>query len=228
MGNRPSETFPNKPADCGPWQSSYSGAANDEGAPSYSDRDDRRLIKRVARSLKAQFPDAAEDVEDYEQELALRLHVARKAYDPTRSSPQTFAHRVAMSKAASMANARTAQKRRPVPAPPPRPDEIDRERDAEVIDISDLMAVEREKERLSDLEREVAEVQTKLPREQRELCEHLKYGTVTGAAKGMCKSRWWVYEQLEQMRPYFERHFRQHDTADTFHASSVYPFRRKG
>src|SRR5689334_11397991 len=69
----------------------------------------RRLIRSIARSLKNQFPGAAEDVEDFEQELALHLHVARRAYDPSRSAPDTFAKHVVTSKAASLVNARNTQ-----------------------------------------------------------------------------------------------------------------------
>ena len=189
----------------------------------------RILIRRVARSLKSQFPDGAEDIEDHEQDLALRLHIARRAYDRSRSSPETFAKHVLASKAASMVIARSTKKRRAPapPPPPPSPDRVDRERDAEVIDISDLMAVEREKERLADLEREVTRVETKLSREQRELCQHLKAtGSVSAAARDMGKSRYWIYAEFEKIRPFFERVLQ--DAPDTFAASPVYPFRRKG
>jgi hypothetical protein len=91
------------------------------------------------------------------------------------------------------------------------PEEADRERDAEVIDISDLMAVEREKQRLEDLDREVFRIEAKLPPDHRRLCEQLKKRGVSGAAKEMRKSRTWVYERVKEIRPLFERELHHED-----------------
>ena len=176
----------------------------------------------MARSLKNHFPDGAEDVEDFEQELALRLYVAHAGYDPTRSGRATYAKYVLMTKAASLVTARKAKKRvGPRAATLPVCGQIDNEHDGEAIDISDLMAVEREEERVAELDREVAKAQAKLPRHQRELCEQLKGANLSEAATEMGKSRSWVYEQLDKMRPHFERELRRQEAADTFSSSPV-------
>jgi len=182
-------------------------------------------IRRKAQQLARQFGRGAEEAEDFEQENALRLWRAQQRYDPARSSRATFARRVLDNQAASILKSRDCDKRRL--ESPATPGAGDAERMGEVIDISDLLARDRELRDEEALRIDVANVLAMLPSEYRELCSRLMQRTVADSAKALGRSRSSTYDSISKIRGHFERAgLGDHLSPDTSASASVRRGRR--
>lgn len=168
----------------------------------------------------------AAEREEMEQELALQLWRSLPAYDPTLASTQTFASRVIDNKAANLGDRLRAKKRTPRAKPEPK----DREQEVrEVVDRSDMLAAERDRQEEEDLRLDVQRIVDRLPSPQQRLCRLLlATGCITDAAKAAGVPRTTFLGQLAPLRRLFERkELTAYLRSDAFRSSPVRPTRRK-
>jgi RNA polymerase sigma factor (sigma-70 family) len=179
------------------------------------------LIRRKARQLCGAFS-GAEDGDDFEQELAVHLWRQRDKYDPARPDAPGFIARVVHNKAANLVEERRAAKRRAADDPrSQRGDEEDNRSDAEVVDISDFRAAERDRQQRQSRKIDVASALTTLSEKQRDLCRRFTDATVSQVAEDAGRSRSSIYEAIEPLRVHFERAGLQAYLTDGFPRDSV-------
>jgi RNA polymerase sigma-70 factor (ECF subfamily) len=158
----------------------------------------RCIIRRKARLLVGRAGFTAQDVQDIEQELLLRLLKSLDRFDPGQAHVNVFIATVVERSVAMLLRGRRARKRDAAvhsldaqgadggPAEPP--DHRDGSRGAERFDLA------------SDL----AEVLRVLPEGLRHLAERLKVQTVSQAARDLKIPRTTLLRQVGRLRRYFE------------------------
>jgi RNA polymerase sigma-70 factor (ECF subfamily) len=161
-----------------------------------------KLIRRKARQLVGRKGLVEEDVHDLEQELALQVWRSQQRYDPARSTPETFTSRVLANTAAKILQARCAAKRDPGPSPDRG---VDPPGVAEVIDISDMLAVERSRQNDVALRIDMGKALGRLPVRHRLLCAGLARGSISEVSKQTGTPRATIYDACTAMRAFFER-----------------------
>ena len=163
------------------------------------------LDPKKGRDLAGLSGITTEDRKDIEQELTIQVWRSQQHYDPSRSSENTFTARVVDNKVASILKARRAGKRDAAP-PPINPDGLEREDETGVvIDLGDLMAVERRRQRRDELRIDVSKVMKQLSPDQCALCRQLMDGSVADVANDTDTPRTSMYGPIAELRRHFER-----------------------
>jgi RNA polymerase sigma factor (sigma-70 family) len=170
------------------------------------------LIKRKARRLARRPGFSHEDIEDIEQELALKLWESRSAFRPEKGSHEAFVTVVVNRAVSNILRERAAAKRdhrrvtslnTKVPGGPESPGDLGSSLAQDAHDAR-LGSSPRSPEERADLAFDVAEQLDSLPEGQRDLAERLKSQTVSEAAREMGVPRTTVQDAARRLRQPFE------------------------
>lgn len=174
-----------------------------EAIDPYASMHIQHKVKQLIR--RGKFP--AHMADDLAQEIAMDYLQRRPAYDPARSSRETFTVRVVSNKIASLLRARRAQGR-----------DVRREECSldELVDSGEGVPAARHEtvdaqvgrdgrrsEELHHLTRDVHEVLGSLPDDLRTLCVQLQSMTVSEISRATGISRPAIYESIRKLRQRF-------------------------
>jgi len=164
-------------------------------------------IRFQARQLSRNQALSASDVEDIEQNLMLDLLGRMPAFDPSKSSKNTFIARVVENHAATLVKAARAEKRGA---------QIIHESLHSVIhdgvggpvELGDTISTEsglwhatgRDWDEVADLRHDLAHAMGDLPSNLVTLCRRLAVGTVTEVSRATGKSRPSIYDGIAKIR----------------------------
>lgn len=170
------------------------------------------VIRRKARQLVGRAGFTAQDREDIEQDLALRLLESLRSYDPAQGHRNAFVTAVVDRTAAKILRDRRTKKRNGGPVRSLdtllRALDWDREEYDDVAhSFEESALIDRlphgEEEQV-DLRQDLASVLEHLPADLRDLAERLKTQSVSEAARDLGMPRTTLQRRVDQLRQHFE------------------------
>lgn len=160
------------------------------------DRFARGIIRRKVRLLIGRAGFTAQDREDLEQDLVLRLLQSLDLFDPEQAHPNVFITTVIERAVAMILRERRAKKRDSGVV-----HSLDRIKEASSTEPADPR---RGDEEASDLASDLVEVLARLPEELRILAERLKSQSLSQAARDLGVPRTTLQRRVQRLRQCFE------------------------
>lgn len=166
------------------------------------------LIKHKARKMVGTAGYTSDDLHDIEQDLMLDLLQRIKKYNPAIAKMTTFMSRIVDNKANTLYESRNAARRNwklcqtslndPIPS-----------NDSDIGERIDLVTSPREEDEsmspieIHDRHMDLAKALSSLPEDLQDLCQRLKYLSITEAAQELGIPRTSLYTKLKQLRQHF-------------------------
>ena len=172
-----------------------------------------RLIRHRARRLVVTAGFSPDDIEDIQQDLVLDLLQRLPKFDATKAAHKTFVARVIDRKVAKLIRHRNSQMRDPRREECSLNECIDDGEGGSVERIQTIAAAEadrrlgrqeRSDQETAELALDVEEVLKRLPDNLRRLCELLKTGSISDAARAMGVPRTTLNDHVKKLREFFE------------------------
>lgn len=159
-----------------------------------------RIDYRVRR-LAIQFGLTDERRDDYAQDMVVEILAALAKFDPAQSARKTFINRVLDNFVKNAIRTEIHRRRRECDNPTPLEDISE----AYAPVVNDPRQGQLGEAEQLDMQMDVAQVLSQMPRQLQKICSLLKIHSITETAKKLGINRTAIYRQLAEAREYFQR-----------------------